>query len=208
MAITYPLDLLAGWPGWSTSFELLHRQEQSRSASGRTRVKDFGSPLWQATYTTRSLSPNDLDEWRARLDSMENGLQTFQGWQMSRYYPISFPRGDGLGDVSAVQIASINVNRKSITLKGAPVGFVLKPGDMLQLGPANLHRVQEAATTTGGVTSAFEIRPHLWPATAINDAVTVERPACTMAVVPGSITSTADLATGRGAVSFQAVEAR
>jgi hypothetical protein len=207
--ITYPLDLLADFPGWSTEFELLHRQEQSRQANGRTIVKDMGSPLWRAAYQSRSMRPNELDEWRARLDALENGLQTFKGYATSRCFPITYPNGAGMGVVSGAQVATINANRKSITLKGLPAGFTLKIGDMISIGAANLHRVQEVATADGtGVTGAFEIRPHLWPAPAVNDAVSVQKPHCIMAVVPGSISSTADLSTGRGTVSFQAVESR
>ncbi len=64
MAITYPLDLLQAFPGWSTVFDLMWRQEQSRQTNGVTRVKDFGSPLWRATFQSRSMRPNELDEWQ------------------------------------------------------------------------------------------------------------------------------------------------
>lgn len=212
MAITYPLDILADFPGWTPEFDLLWRQEQSRQANGVTRVKDFGSPLWRLSAVSRSLSPNLLDEWRARLDALENGLEQFKGYSLSRCYPIAYPNGSwptgGAFNGTTAAINAINPNRKSITLKQLPAGFQLRVGDMIQVGTANLHRVQEAATANGsGLTAAFEVRPHLWPETVINDAVSVKSPACLMAVVPGSASSTSDLA-GRGTVSFQAVEAR
>ncbi|PWJ75293.1 hypothetical protein C7441_12176 [Pseudaminobacter salicylatoxidans] len=209
MTISYPFDLLAGFPGWSTEFDLLWRQEQSRQANGVTRVKDFGSPLWRGTFQSRSMRPNELDEWRARLDAMENGLQQFRARSLSRCYPMAYPNGTGMGTVSAAAINTINANRKSITVKGLPAGFQWRVGDMLQIGTRNLHRIQEAAAAGGtGVTGAFEIRPPLWPETAVNDPVTVVRPSCLMTVVPGSVSSTADLQTGRGSISFQALESR
>ncbi len=212
MAITYPLDILQAFPGWTTEFELLWRQEQSRQANGVTRVKDFGSPLWRAAYVSRTLSANDLDEWRARLDAMEGGQQQFKGYPLSRCYPIAYPNGSwptgGAFNGTTAAVNSINANRKSITLKSLPAGFQLRVGDMIQIGTFNLHRVQEVATATAGVTGALEIRPHLWPETAINDAVSVKRPACLMTIVPGSISSSADPQTGRGTVSFQALESR
>lgn len=211
MTITYPMDLLANWPGWCTDFDLLYRQEQSRQANGVTKVKDFGSPLWRASYATRSLSPNELDEWRARLAALENGLQQFRGVPLSRCYPIAYPKGSwptGSSFNGAAALASIGTNRKSVSVKSLPEGFAFRTGDMIQIG-RNLHSVQEPTTaSSGGITGSFEIRPHLWPETVINDVVSVKRPFCLMTVVPGSITSTADLQTGRGSVSFQAVESR
>lgn len=201
MAITYPYDVLATFPGWSTEFDLLYRQEISRTAIGQTFVKDFGSPLWQATYQSRLMKPNELDAWRARLKGLEGGLKQFLGRPKSRCYPIAYPNGTGMGNVSSVRIASIGADRKTITFSGLPAGYQFSVGDYIQIGTYNLHQV---VNTTGGV----EIRPHLWPTTAINDIVTLVSPSCLMTIVPGSISTTADASTGRGIISFQAVESR
>ncbi|MEI5682359.1 hypothetical protein G6N74_28440 [Mesorhizobium sp. CGMCC 1.15528] len=202
MAITYPLDFLDIFPGWSTEFELLWRQEQSRQANGVTRAKDLGSPLWKTSYVTRSLSPNLLDEWRARLDVMENGIQQFRGWPLSRCRPIKHP---GSSALPVGSIATINANRKAISVSGL-AGVSLSIGDMIRVGGRDLHRVQEPAT--GTPTNQFEIRPHLWPAADVGQAVNIVKPYTLMTIVPGSISSTADLQTGRGSVSFQAIESR
>ncbi|MDQ0996871.1 hypothetical protein QFZ34_002053 [Phyllobacterium ifriqiyense] len=215
MAIAFPYDVLEGFPGWSTDFQLLWRQEQSRTAGGQTLVKDLGSPLWSTTYLTRTLRPNELDAWRARLDVLENGLNQFVGRPLSRCYPIAYPRPvfDSLFPAfGAAAINSINANRKAISLKNLPANYKLSVGDMITIGSGttfNLHRVMEAATANGsGVTPQFEIRPHLWPLTAENNLAAIHNPFCLMTIVPGSISSTADLSTGRGVISFQAVESR
>lgn len=212
MAISYPTDLLAEFPGWTTDFDLFHRREQSRTAGGRTIVKDFGSPLWRLSAVSKSLSINELDEWRARLDALEDGLQTFRACSMSRCYPIAHPNGSWpTGDAfsGAGTVGSVGVNWNAISLSGFPEDFRLSIGDMLQVGDANLHRVMEARTVTAlGNTSLFEVRPHLWPGTAAGAAVSALRPSCIMAVEPGSISSSADPATGRGKISFRAIEAR
>ena len=93
MSLTYPLDLLPGFPGWTPGFSLKWRQEQSTQASGRILVKDMGSPLWTLRAVSKVLSPNNLDLWRAKLTSLENGLQTFKAYPMSRCYPILYPHG-------------------------------------------------------------------------------------------------------------------
>lgn len=201
MALTYPLDILANFPGWTTEFSLLWRQEQSRQANGRTIVKDLGSPLWRAAYQSRSLSPNELDEWRARLESLENGLQTFKGYPLSRCRPINHP---GTATLPSGTLASVT-DGKVLTLSGfSSISFSV--GDFLQVETTDLHQIVEISG------SSYEVRPHIWPGIDAGDSpaptVTISKPHCIMAIVPGSVSSTADMPTGRGAVSFQAIEAR
>jgi hypothetical protein len=215
MAITYPLNLLPGFPGWTPGFSLSWRQEQSTQASGRVLVKDMGAPLWTLRAASKVLSPNNLDLWRARLTSLENGLQQFWGFPMSRCYPIAYPKGSwptgGAFTGLTANLSAINANRKAVTLSALPAGFVLSPGDYISIarsGAADLHQLMETATASGGgVTAEFEIRPQLWPDVTITRAVSVKQPACLMAIVPGSIATDAAL-NGWGSISFQAIEAR
>lgn len=353
MTITYPLptSFFDEFPGWSTEFNLLWRQEQSRTAGGQTVVKDMGSPLWQMTAQSRSMKPNELDYWRARLTSLENGLKTFRVFPKSRCFPVADPSGAIIGNAvpnpgfengttgwtfgstaalssdartgvraaaltksgdpgfgSAVRIpvtagnsysftawvkgdvastggcylrvewftapsggtqlpysdaaanapftatysqlggtitapstatyaqvkvyhtadstastmtvddvdfrsvpsiATIAANRKAISLSGLPAGYKVTVGDYIQIGDKDLHMVMEPMTANGsGVTTQFEVRPHLWPGVTAPVAATLVKPSCIMAIVPGSISTTADMATGRGTVTFQAIEAR
>lgn len=208
MAITFPYDLLADFPGWSTDFDLGYRQEQSRSANGRTFVKDFGSPLWRATYQSRVLRINELDEWRARLNVLENGLNMFLGRPTSRCYPINDPKGSIIG-TTAITLNSVLPNRKEIVLAGLPVGYALAAGDQIQIGTRNLHRVVAAtAPSPGAATSQIEVRPHIWPETMADDEVKLIKPVCRMVILPGSVSTISDFSTGRGSVSFQSIEAR
>lgn len=202
MAITYPYDILADFPGWSTDFDLAYRQETSRTAIGQTFVKDFGSPLWTASYQSRSMRPNELDAWRARLKALEGGLQQFRGRPTSRCYPIAYPKGSGMGSVSAVTVGSIATDRKTVGLSGLPVGYVASVGDYIQISGNNLHQIVSVSGTS------VEVRPHLWPVSAVGDAVTLVKPSCLMTIVPGSINTTAELSTGRGVITFQGFESR
>lgn len=213
MAITFPYDLLTDFPGWSTDFDLAYRQEQSRSAGGVTYVKDMGTPLWKASYQSRSMTPNELDYWRARFKLLENGLNQFYGRPKSRCYPIAYPNGSwptgGTFNGTNAAVDVIAASRKAIRLKGLPAGYKGKTGDYLQIGTRNLHQVMEDfVADTLGNTPSFEIRSHLWPETVVNDAVSVMRPSCLMTFVPDSLTSTAEMTTGRGTISFQAIESR
>ena len=211
MTVTYPINLLPGFPGWTTGFDLRWRQEQSTQASGRVLVKDMGAPLWTLRATTKPLKPNDLDYWRARLTSLENGLQQFWAYPMSRCFPQSYPNGSwptgGAFNGSAV-LSAINANRKAITLQALPAGFKITAGDYVSIA-GDLHQAMENATANGsGISGEFEVRPHIWPdVTAPAPGVLVKQPACLMAIVPGSVTSDASIS-GWGAITFQAMEAR
>lgn len=208
MPVSYPFDFLDGFPGWSPRFEIYRRQETSRSASGRTTVKDIGDPLWLATYQSVELSINDLDRWRARLDALEEGMQTFNGRPLSRCYPIAYPNGTGV-PTSGVAVSFVATDNKRCTISGLPAGYVFKTGDMIRIPDSGLYRLVEDRTATGdGVAALVEVRPHFWPGIAAGSGVELIRPWCPMAIVPGSISTEAAPATGRGTISFQAMEAR
>lgn len=207
MAVTFPLDLLSDLTdiGWSTEFELLYRQEQSRHASGRIRVKDFGTPIWTAAYTTKNLSPNELDFWKARLSLLENGLNTFYAYPMSRCWPINHPNGIDLVTTVA-NVATLNVNNKALSVKNI-FDLSLSVGDYISVNN-RLYQVMENVTTGSiGTSTQFEVRPHFNVNNiAVNDVVRIYQPLCVMTLVPGSMSFGSGL-NGRGSVSFRAIEA-
>lgn len=213
---------MENFPGWTTRFELLFRQEQSRHASGRTRVKDFGTPIWTASYQSKLLRPNQVDEWRARLAALGNGLGTFQAWPSSRCWPINYPNGQsavpddwvledgtwgpgglwltGLPWSSAlptgVTVASFTSGNK-ITLSAA-VSLVV--GDYIQIED-RLHQIVEV------VGPVYTLAPHYSLGILVGDAVTLNRPSVAMSLVPGSVNTQTGL-NGRASISFEAMEAR
>lgn len=210
MTITFPVDFLSDFPGWSTEFDLLYRQEQSRSANGKSYAKDLGSPLWKATYQSRSLWPNELDYWLARMKALENGLQTFKAWRLSRTYPIAYPRGSwptGGAFSGSGQVNSIT--GKAISLKGLPPGYIVSIGDFVQVGASDLYQALETVTANGaGVTGSFEVRTFVWPTSLVNAAAKLVKPSCIMTLVPDSLSAPANTSDGRGTITFQAIEAR
>lgn len=201
MALTEPLDLLTDFPGWSTEFDLMARQEQSRHASGRTRVKDMGQPLWRGRWQTKTLSANTLDQWRARIEQAMISQMTFIAWQSSRCRPIKHP-GDAA--LPAGTLHTIGADDKTVRVAGL-IGISLSLGDMLRIG-GGLYRAQENAS--GNPTGVFTINPHLWPGTVTGQPVIISKPWCLMTVDPGSLSAPADSRTGRGSISFSATEAR
>lgn len=201
MALTEPLDLLTDFPGWSVSFDLQARQEQSRSAAGRTRVKDFGQPIWRASYVTTNLSANTLDRWKAVIGHAEVSQKTFMAVPLSRCRPIAHP---GSATLPEGEVAAIGEDDDQVSVSGL-VGVSLSIGDMLRIG-TGLYRVLEAAS--GDPTGLFAIEPNLWTGIATGQAVVIDHPWVAMTIDPGSMSASADLRTGRGSVSFTATEAR
>jgi hypothetical protein len=210
MTLTPPLDLLPIFPGWTTGFSLHWRQEQSTQASGRVLVKDMGTPLWTLRAQSKPLSPNNLDRWRARLTGLENGLVLFKAYPMSRCFPQAYPNGSwptGGAFTGSGVLATVAGDRKTITVSGLPAGFDITVGDYLSVS-GFLHQVMEGVTASGGgVTPAFEVRPHLNVTVSPGGAVSFKQPSCNMALTPGSLQSDAQL-NGWGALSFEAMEAR
>lgn len=211
------------FPGWTVQFELLFRQEQSRHASGRTRVKDFGTPIWMATYQSVPLRPNALDEWRARLAALGNGLETFKAWPTSRCWPQAHPRGvfpvpsnwvlasgfwndAGLWLTDAPWTSGIPTTGEITSISGGRIvqtdlGITWTVGDYLEINGKWLHQV--VAIDGASLTLA----PHLSVGASVGQSVNINQPGVLMALNPGSVNTTAAL-NGRGSVTFQATEAR
>lgn len=216
MALSTIDDTLADFPGWTTEFHLVSYDETSKTQGGDTLVKARGTPLWNLTATSRTLRPNELDYWRARLESLDEGKRPFWGYSLSRCYPIAYPNGSWPTGTSftglTATIASLGSDNKSLSLAGLPSGFALAVGDMLSFEYTAqpryaLHRIEEAATAAGGgTTGAFEVRPFIQAGAVTTTAVRLYQPRCLMMLIPGSITSTAQLQNGMGTVSFQGVQ--
>lgn len=211
--IAFPRDILSTFPGWSTKFELAYRQERSRTAGGSTIAKDFGSPIWKAHFQTKVLRPNELDKWRAILAGFDGGIQSFLGYNLARSWPIAYPSGSWPTGVAfngkTATIAFAYTDRKRIDISNLPPGFVLKTGDQIQIGTTDLHWVQNDVTADGsGLAGQVELRPHLWPAAAAGNLVSVRQPHCIMAIDPDSLSADGDPETGHGPISFDAWEVR
>lgn len=218
MALSFPLNFLPDFPGWSTQFDLQWRKEQSRQGNGATRKKDLGTPLWRAKYQTRDLfRPSDLDYWRAVLNSMDGGEATFRGYNIARSFPILYPNGSWPTGVSfdgeSATVHTVGVNNKSLRIDLLPAGYTISVGDFLSIeygSPTKYFLCQavESATADGsGVTPTFEVRPHLPVGLAVDGIVRVKRPFCEMTIDTDTLSIPANLI-GRGAISFEATEYR
>lgn len=212
MAISYPIDLLTGFPGWA-SLSLSYGDETSGQAGGQIRVKRLRSPLWMMQAQTRRLKPSEFRSWMAKVESLENGYKTFLGYDFSGKYPILYPNGTWPtggafnGTSAAIHTVTSNI---ALRLKSLPAGFTVSAGDFIAFsyssGKRALHQAVETVTADGsGVTAAFEVRPPIRSGAAVNDVVAVKAPSCLMAIVPGSVSAPVGM-DGWGTISFQAMQ--
>lgn len=210
-ALAFPLDLIEAGVFWRRSFTLQRRQEVSRIANGGSIRKEFGRPLWMAEYTTKTLSANSISRIRARLDSLDGGIQTFRGFDPARCRPMAYPSKKGLpaGSTGAGTLSAILADNKRVTVSGLGNGFKVSTGDLMQIGTADLYSVVQGVTAnSSGVATEIEVRPFLWPGTVTGRPVTFMKPSCLMAIDPASVSEDVNVATGRGTYSFQAWEVR
>lgn len=208
-AIAFPADLIESGVFWRRSFRLSYRQEVSRVAGGMTIRKNLGRPLWRAEYATKRLSANELSRFRAMIDSVDGGIFTFKGYDPARCRPIAYP-GKGQwfeGFSGAGRLARIYEDNKRVDVDQFPPGYVFSVGDLINIGAARLYSVVRGTTVDeDGVGLEIEVRPWLYPETAVGASVGVLKPFCDMALNPDDLTEDADLATGRGTYTFTAWE--
>jgi hypothetical protein len=211
MAITFPrTDILNavmsdGKPVGFTppfKFDPMSRQENSRLSDGRTLSKDFGPALWFATYTTAELLNDDAVDYAAMLDSLDGAINTFEAWDLRRPTPRRYTDGSAGDGV----LNSVNANNKALSLSGLHAAQIVSRGDYLSFTYGSnraLHRVSETVTANGsGLTTEFEVRPHLRPGWALSSAVSVKTPKGIFTLLPGSVVTTQTRG-GFGVVSFQ-----
>lgn len=206
MSISFPLTtLFSGIDFTDQTFQPVPRQELSRQANGRTIGKDFGSAAWMVSYTTAPLTTTDALTFESLLDTLDGVTNTFEAFDLRRPFPLAYPTG---AFTDSGQLNSVNANNKALSLKLLPAGYLVSVGDYLSFtyGTSRaLHRVMEAVTANGsGLTTEFEVRPHIRPGWALSTAVALKAPRGLFVLVPGSVTPRTD--GEKTIISFQAVQ--
>ena len=191
--------MIEDFPGWTTRFTPMFRKEQSRHASGRTRTKSLGTPIWHVEYQSRLLTPNEMDQWKARINAVLDVDGTFRAWPLSRCWPINHPYG--LGAVNGV-IASIGGSRRRITATWTAGATLLAVGDYVEINGQWLHQVTNKVSA-----NVFDVMPTLSVGASSTQAINIHQPGVLMTIDPGSVDDRVGL-NGRGQLSFSATEAR
>jgi hypothetical protein len=169
-------------------FSVMQRQEISRSADGVTRAKDLGDALWKITASTRPMLSSDALAYEAKLRSLNGAIGTFLAGDPSRCNPRAHK--DGLFDDDAV-VNDLGIDNKSLKLGGLDPGFKISAGDYLSTAGYALHQAMQDAVADGsGITTLFEVFPHIRPGMFSESpatGVTLKQPQAEFALEPGSL---------------------
>lgn len=184
-------NIFAGTGIVDQRFQLVSRQEFSRTASGVTIGRDLGPALWQATYTLAPIRHEDVRRVEARLNSLNGVTRGFYAGDIRGKMPYAYP--DGVFNDTGV-IASVNANGRMLNLSGLPANFRITAGDYMEYdyGVGNqlralLQVVDDVTATGGGVATNVEFRPFIPVGTPVGGAVRFKNPRALFTLDPDGI---------------------
>jgi hypothetical protein len=187
------------------SFVLMEMVNVQPNLAGASLYTEIGPSLWQTTYRSREITPLQLGDVRAWLDTLTNG-RTFLGYDPLRQWPAAYPLGVNsftwpvpASPWTAKVVVSNPGLPWTIAVNDMPAGLIISPGDYIgwntldttvtpNVTRYSLHRIVEGVTVAGpGTTVTLEVRPPIkyWPTSTIR--ADLFRAACTMQVIPGSL---------------------
>jgi hypothetical protein len=174
----------------SVVFDIKRNDELSGSGDGRVWQAELSPPLWTADVALTPAFHADAEDIASVLRSLNGSQEPFMLWNPTRRFPRADPTGALLGS-NAPLIGSIATDRRIITLKGLPAGYVLSRGDKLQFVTGDRNQfveISDAVVTANGsgVTPAFNVFPHVRFGVGVDQAVILKNPACKMILQPGT----------------------
>jgi hypothetical protein len=196
MAITYPYSvsfLADRLKIASLVWDVQRNDELSGSGDSRIWQAELADPLWSATVNLAAGYNNNMKQIAALIRKLHGAQESFFLYDPMSRYPQADPDGSLLG-ASVVRIDSVGAGGRTISLNGLPAGYVLTLADKMQIAYATSPvryaflevSDQTVVASGGGVTSAFEVFPNAPVGVAVNDVVTLIKPACRMIIMPGS----------------------
>lgn len=202
MALTFPrTDFHEAGFFNAQPFRLSGRSDVSRRANGTAIVKNYGTSIWLAGWTTPTKKHRQMIDFEAVLNSLNDGVFSFYAYDLRRPYPKEYPTG-GFSDSGKINSISATSAFK-MSLKGLAAGFKLSRGDMLAFDYTvstvtfrALHEISENIVADGsGVTTEFEVRPMILPGAAVDTSVTLKKPKGLFKLDAGSISPNSDILT-------------
>lgn len=154
----------------SYRFELLRVDYLTPVVGGRLSSVTAGWPLWvleaQPSFKTEAQS----EAWSAWYDSLRGAQKRFYAGP-ERRLPLSYAKGLPVGFNGAAATWSLNATRDILTLTGLPVGFRLRPGDLIGFRWGSAGRTcVKCMEDVVGATVSFAIEPAL-PSVVAGSAV-------------------------------------
>lgn len=192
-----PISLPAvGWR--ECTFDPVQPRSINRMEGRRTESQSFGTPYWRANYQATWLDKAKFGLMDAFMMQAGDDGETFLGYDVFRPRPIAMDTGSPLSGTKAAGGAfngdaylQAITGTTQLNVGGLPAGFILSPGDYVELRMApllrSLHRVRLPATSTSGGFVTLEVRfpvdrDHFTSSATVH----FEKPSCTMQIDPDS----------------------
>jgi hypothetical protein len=207
VTITYPrIFPITSFIIESTSFELVPMVNVQPNLFGASLYTDIGPALWQSHFKSREITPLQLGDVRAWLDTLQNG-KTFFGYDALRLWPAAYPLGANAftwpvpASPFTCKLVTANPGLPmTVVINDLPAGYVISVGDYISwsfldttvtpnVTRYSLHRFVEGATAVAPATSITlevrpPIRPGFWPSGT--PRANLASASCTMQVLPGT----------------------
>ncbi len=199
----------------SAFFELLKVQARDfmldapqgldRTRGGSTIVSRYGDLLWRGTITIPPASTADAASTLALLEYVYSSMEPFLAYDTAKPGPRMDPTG-ALIAASTPLVRTVASDRRTMTLKGLPAGYILSRGDLIGVaysGRRWLGRVFSVAVTAAGNGNTPDIALSMPLPVGIgpDNAVTLYKPAIKVKLLEPSFGSAAPLISS--GISFQ-----
>ncbi|MEQ1407780.1 hypothetical protein ABK249_22935 [Neorhizobium sp. Rsf11] len=204
MADPIPLPTFGGGRrDWTEcKFDPIQPRDTNQMEGRRTEAQTFGTPYWVARYVAKPLLRTEYGVMDAFMMQAGDDGETFLAYDAFRPRPIAHDTGRPLSGTRATGGAfngqanlQAIANSRTIVVSGLPAGFVLSPGDYVEVRKSalvrSLHRIMAAATSDAGGVVTLSIKYGLDTGIFhVADTVHFEKPSCTMQIDPGSYDGT------------------
>lgn len=201
---------------WQTcNFDPISIAAVSRMEGRRTETITSGTPYWTMSLTTNWLEPHLFGLFDAFIMKGDTSGKPISAYDIFRPRPIAMDTGAPLAGVKAAggsfngDVTFQAVGPNSLAIAGLPAGFVLSPGDYIEVRKAelvrSLHRIVEPAIANAGGFATVEIMYRL-DTQNFNAGCSghLEKPSCMMRIDPGSVQAPKSWGNRQG--SFSATE--
>ncbi len=195
MAITFPREL----PNYRMQecwFDIADNIAASISGNGTViNLSQTVDPVWQGTFATGILYPDQQALWSAWRKSLRAGLKTFLAYDIRRAAPLAYPFAKVPGDIlsgwnGTATVTALGLSG-ALSLSGLPAAYQFKAGDRIgleQAGYYGYHEIVEDVAAVAGV-AVVTVTPFLFTGLFTTSAVArVWRPKCQFVIDPKSWT--------------------
>ncbi len=178
----------------SSTYDIPPGAEILQDANGEVVTAEYGSRLWEGSFSTYALNRLCAAPLRSRLELLRGPNASFL-WRDPFYKgPASDPGGVILGGHN-VTITGVDPTKLAIGIAGLPASYKLTAGDLISWGYGTptryaLHRIaQDATATAAGVIAQLVLSSPVRNGTTGGEVVQLVQPTCKARLLPMSVTA-------------------